>query len=329
LIGAPSASVVACDTISVNLFKLLGAALALNPDRRAILSDTGNFPTDLYMMQGLIRLLDRDLELRLVEPEDVEAAITADVAVMSLTEVDYRTGRRHDMKHLTTKAHEAGALTIWDLAHSAGAFPVDLTGCKADFAVGCTYKYLNGGPGAPAFLYVRPDLQDRIQSPLSGWWGHDAPFAFDLDYRPAPGITRQQCGTQAILAMAALDSALDVWNDVDLVALRRKSADLCALFIACVEGANAKHGVRLAGPREMHKRGSHVSFHCPEGYAVMQSLIAHGVIGDFRSPDIIRFGVTPLFTRFVDIWDAAEILSRILSERLWDDPRFKERKAVT
>lgn len=328
LIGAPPASVVACDTISVNLYKLLGAALALKPDRRVILSDTGNFPTDLYMMQGLIRLLDRGLELRLVEPEDVEAAITDDVAVVSLTEVDYRTGRRHDMKRLTARAHAAGALMIWDLAHSAGAFPVDLSGCKADFAVGCTYKYLNGGPGAPAFLYVRPDLQDRIESPLSGWWGHEAPFAFDTDYRPAPGILRQQCGTQAILAMAALDSALDVWDDVDLTELRLKSEALCEIF-AEVEKRNAKHGVKLAGPRDMRERGSHVSFHCPEGYAVMQALIAQGVIGDFRAPDIIRFGITPLYTRFVDIWDAADILTRILDEKLWDDPHFKARKAVT
>lgn len=329
LIGAPPASVVACDTISVNLYKLLGAAIALKPDRRVILSDTGNFPTDLYMMQGLIRLLDRDLELRLVEPEDIEAAITEDVAVMSLTEVDYRTGRRHDMKRLTARAHAAGALAIWDLAHSAGAFPVDLAGCNADFAVGCTYKYLNGGPGAPAFLYVRPDLRDRIESPLSGWWGHEAPFAFDTDYRPAAGILRQQCGTQAILAMAALDAALDVWDDVDLNELRRKSEALCDVFIAEVEKRNAKHSVRLAGPCKMSERGSHVSFHCPEGYAVMQALIAQGVIGDFRSPDIIRFGITPLYTRFVDIWDAAAILTRILDQRLWDDPRFKARKAVT
>ena len=329
LIGAPSASVVACDTISVNLYKLLGAAIALRPSRRVILSDTGNFPTDLYMMQGLIRLLDRDLELRLVEPENVESAITDDVAVVSLTEVDYRTGRRHDMKRLTAKAHEVGALAIWDLAHSAGAFPVDLASCNADFAVGCTYKYLNGGPGSPAFLYVRPDLQNRIESPLSGWWGHAAPFAFDIDYRAAPGILRQQCGTQAILAMAALDAALDVWDDVDLFALRRKSEALCSLFIAEVETRNTKHGVTLAGPRAMSERGSHVSFHCPEGYAVMQALIAQGVIGDFRAPDIIRFGVTPLYTRHVDIWDAAAILTRILDEGLWDDPRFKSLKAVT
>lgn len=329
LIGAPPASVVACDTISINLYKLLGAAVALRPGRHVILSDTGNFPTDLYMMQGLIRLLDRNLELRLVEPEDVEAAITDDVAVVSLTEVDYRTGRRHDMKCLTARAHAVGALAIWDLAHSAGAFPIDLDGCNANFAVGCTYKYLNGGPGAPAFLYVRPDLQDRIESPLSGWWGHEAPFAFDTDYRPAPGILRQQCGTQAILAMTALDSALDVWDDVDLTELRRKSEALCEIFIAEVEKRNAKHGVKLAGPRDMRERGSHVSFHCPEGYAVMQALIAQGVIGDFRAPDIIRFGITPLYTRFVDIWDAADILTRILNEKLWDDPRFKSRKAVT
>jgi kynureninase len=329
LIGAPAGTVVACDTISINVFKLLGAALRLRPDRRIVLSDTGNFPTDLYMAQGLIDFLGQSHRLKLVEPEDVEDAITEEIAVVLLTEVDYRTSRLHDMKALTRKAHDRGALVIWDLAHSAGALPVNLEGCEADFAVGCTYKYLNGGPGAPAFLYVRKDLQDRIVSPLFGWWSHARPFAFDLDYRPAEGIIRQQCGTQAILAMAALDAALDVWDDVDMHEVRAKSLAQSELFITRVETLCGKHGVKLVGPRDMTRRGSHVSFTCPQGYAVMQALIADKVIGDFRAPDMIRFGLTPLYTRFVDVWDAAGRLHAILEERGWNRPEWLEQKAVT
>jgi kynureninase len=217
-----------------------------------------------------------------------------------------------------------GALTIWDLAHSAGAFPVDLAGANADFAVGCTYKYLNGGPGSPAFLYVRKDLQGQVRSPLSGWWGHARPFAFDLDYRPAEGITRQQCGTQSIIAMAALDAALDAFDGIDLRVLRQKSLALSSLTRA---DSVRRHGVKLAGPRA--QRGSHVSFHCPQGYAVMQALIADGVIGDFRAPDMIRFGLTPLYTRYADVWDATDRLSRILGERRWDRAEWLSQKAVT
>ena len=329
LIGAPEASVIAGDTISVNLFKLLGAALRLNPGRKVILSDSGNFPSDLYVAQGLRDLLDDDYTLKIVEPEAVADALDASVAVVMLTEVDYRSGRLHDMKAVTAKAHAVGALTIWDLAHSAGATPVDLAGANADLALGCTYKYLNGGPGAPAFLYVRPDLQDRVQPPLAGWWGHASPFAFDLDYRPAPGIIRNQCGTQPILSMAALDAALDVWDGIDMQAVRTKSMALCGLFADLAETRCGRHGVKLAGPRDMAERGSHVSLHCPEGYAVMQALIAHRVVGDFRAPDMIRFGFTPLYTRFIDVWDAVDVLSRILDQRLWDQPQFMARKAVT
>jgi kynureninase len=249
--------------------------------------------------------------------------------VSLLTEVDYRTARRHDMAAVTAVAHAKGALTIWDLAHSAGAIPVDLAGAGADFAVGCSYKYLNGGPGAPAFLYVRPDLQNQVQPPLAGWFGHESPFAFDLTYRPAPGIIRNQCGTQPILALAALDAALDVWDDVDLETLRAKSVALCGTFIDLVEQRCGKFGVSLAGPREMARRGSHVSLHHPEGYAVMQALIASGVVGDFRAPDMMRFGFTPLYTRFTDVWDAVEALTRILDTRRWDQPQFRNRKAVT
>ena len=329
LIGAPQASVIAGDTISINLFKLLAAAAKMSPQRRVILSDNGNFPSDLYVAQGFRDLLDDGYELRVVAPDDVMGAIDETVAFTMITEVDYRSARLHDMKAVTAMAHAVGALTIWDLAHSAGATPVDLTGGNADFAVGCTYKYLNGGPGAPAFLYVRPDLQDKVRPALSGWWGHVAPFAFDLDYHPAPGIIRNQCGTQPILSMTALDAALDVWDDVDMQVLRAKSLALCKCFIGLVEERCGKHGVTVDGPRQMQLRGSHVSLHHPEGYAVMQALIANHVIGDFRSPGMMRFGFTPLYTSFADVWDAVDILARILDRNEWDQPQFLSRKAVT
>jgi kynureninase len=329
LIGAPKGSVIAGDTISVNLFKLLGAAAKLRPDRRVILSDSGNFPSDLYVAQGFRDLLDDGYILKVVEPSQVMDAIDDSIAFTMITEVDYRTARLHDMKAVTAKAHAKGALTIWDLAHSAGATPVDLTGSNADFALGCTYKYLNGGPGAPAFLYVRPDLQDEVQPPLAGWWGHAAPFAFDLDYRPAQGIVRNQCGTQPILSMSALDAALDPWDDVDMGQVRKKSVGLCAAFMTLVEERCGKHGVTVAGPRDMAERGSHVSIHHENGYAVMQALIAASVIGDFRAPDMMRFGFTPLYTSFIDVWNAVDVLTRILETASWNQPQFLAKKAVT
>lgn len=328
LIGAAPGTVVVADTISVNLFKLVAAALRLRPGRRVILSDTGNFPTDLYIAEGVLGMTGAH-ELKLVTPEAVDAAIDETVALVMLTEVDYATGRRHDMKAITAKAHGAGALMLWDLAHSAGAIPVDLAGAGADFAVGCTYKYLNGGPGAPAFLYVRKDLQHQLVSPLSGWWGHAAPFAFTSHYKPAAGITRQQCGTQAMLSMIALDAALGVFDGVDMRALYAKAQKLAGLFIGEVERRCGDLGLTLAGPRDLSQCGSQVSFHCPEGYAVMQALIAHGVVGDFRAPDKIRFGLTPLYTRFADVFDAAVVIERVLRERLWDTPQFMARSAVT
>lgn len=329
LIGARKGSVVAGDTISVNLFKLLAAALKLRPDRRVILSDTGNFPSDLYVAQGLRDLLDQGYVLKTVEPDAVTDAIDETVATVMLTEVDYRTSRRHNMKALTALAHAKGALTIWDLAHSAGALAVDLAGTNADFAVGCTYKYLNGGPGAPAFLYVRPDLQDRLKPGLAGWWGHVSPFAFDSEFKPASGIARMQCGTQPILSMAALDQALDVWAGIDMKEVTRKAHGLCQIFIDRVELRCGKFGVRPSGPRSMTDRGSHVSLHCPEGYAVMQALIATKVIGDFRAPDMIRFGFAPLYVSYANVWDAVEILADILETQTWNQPQFLERKAVT
>ncbi|WP_172299861.1 kynureninase [Pseudoruegeria sp. HB172150] len=326
LIGAAPGTVMVGDTLSLKVVQALHAALTLRPGRRVVLSDNGNFPTDLYVAQGLLAALGPGYELRTVAPEHVADHIDETVAVLMLTEVDYRTGRRHDMAALTRKAHAVHALTLWDLAHSAGALPVDVTAARADFAAGCTYKYLNGGPGAPAFVYVAPEHQ-QIAPLLSGWLGHEAPFAFDPDYRPGAGIERMRIGTPPVLQMAALDAALDIWDGVDMVALRARSVELSELFIAEVE-ANCP-ALTLASPRDPALRGSQVGFRHPEGYAIMQALIARGVIGDFRAPDILRFGITPLYLGAEDIRRAVVILREILEKGLWDRPEYRARAAVT
>lgn len=327
LIGAEPESVIAADSTSINLFKLIVAALTLNPGRRRILSDTGNFPTDLYIAQGVTGMLGGGLTLEVVAPEAVLGAIDETTALVMLTGVDYRTGRLHDMAGITRAAQAKGALVLWDLAHSAGAVPVDLAGCGVDFAVGCSYKYLNGGPGAPAFLYVAPRHQGQVVSPLSGWLGHAAPFAFDLDYRPATGIGRFICGTPNMLSLVALDAALDVWDDVDMAAIRAKSMALGDLFIRLVE--QECPGFTLGSPRMAAERGSQVSLRHPEGYAIMQALIARGVIGDFRSPDVLRFGFTPLYLRHADLWDAVLHLKAVMATGEWQQPRFRARAKVT
>jgi len=327
LIGAEPGHTVVGDTLSIKVYQALAAALAMRPDRRVVLSDSGNFPSDLYMAQGLLRTLGPDYELRLVEPEDVAGALSEDIAVMMLTEVDYRTGRLHDMAALTRKAHDLGIVTVWDLAHSAGAVPVDVSGAGADFAVGCTYKYLNGGPGAPAFIYVAPRHSERALPALSGWLGHEAPFAFDLDYRAGAGIERMRVGTPAVIQMTALDCALDAWDGVDLNDLRTRSIELGEMFIAGVGAACPK--LTLASPRDPARRGSQVSFRFSDGYAAMQALIDRGVIGDFRAPDIMRFGFTPLYLDEADINAAISILSDVMTNDLWDRDEYKARKAVT
>jgi len=327
LIGAPEGSVATGDTLSVKVFQALAAALALRPERKIVLSDTGNFPSDLYIASGLIQALGGGLELRLVAPEDVESAIDESVAVTLITEVDYRTGRSHDMKALTAKAHAVGAITVWDLAHSTGAVPVDLTAADADFAVGCTYKYLNGGPGAPAFIYVAPRFAESARPILSGWMGHEAPFAFDLDYRPHASVERMRVGTPPVLALAVLDAALDAWDGVDMADVRAASITLSERFIAEVEARCPD--LTLASPRDPHARGSQVSFRHPQGYAIMQALIANEVIGDFRAPDLIRFGFTPLYLSKDDVVAAAIVLERVMTERLWDDPAYATRSKVT
>ena len=327
LIGAPEGSVVVGDTLSIKVYQALAAALAMRPDRRVILSDSGNFPTDLYMAEGLIETLGRGHVLKVVAPEEVEGAIGEDVAVLMLTQVDYRTGRLHDMAALTAKAHVAGVVTVWDLAHSAGALPVDLAGAGADFAVGCTYKYLNGGPGAPAFIYVAPQHAETARPALSGWMGHEAPFAFDPSYRPGAGVERMRVGTPPVIALAALDAALDVWDDVDMADIRRASVALCDLFIELVEAQCPM--LELASPREGDRRGSQVSFRHPQGYAIMQALIDRGVIGDFRAPDVLRFGFTPLYIGESEVRGAVAVLKQVMDGGLWDRPEYHKKAIVT
>jgi kynureninase len=315
------------DTLSIKVYQAVAAALQLNPGRSVILSDTGNFPSDLYMVQGLAQSLERKVELRLVEPSEVADALDDSVAALMLTEVDYRTGRLHDMKSLTSRAHEMGGLTIWDLAHSAGALPVDVSGCDADFAVGCSYKYLNGGPGAPAFIYVAPRLIDDVRPALSGWLGHAAPFDFNVDYQAGAGIERMRVGTPPVLGLRALEASLDIWDQVSIHDVRAESMRLGDLFIELVKAACPQ--LALVSPQDAKERGSQVSFSFDEGYALMQALIEAGVIGDFRAPNIVRFGITPLYVGEDDVREAASRMAGILAERTWDQPRFRVRRTVT
>ncbi|SEK39789.1 Kynureninase [Roseivivax marinus] len=327
LVGAPAGSVVMGDTLSIKVYQALAAALEMRPDRRVVISDSGNFPTDLYMAQGLLDTLGRGHELRVVAPEDVAGALDDTVAAVMLTEVDYRTGRRHDMGAITRAAHDAGAVMIWDLAHSAGALPVDLAGCGCEFAVGCTYKYLNGGPGAPAFIYVRPDLAGTVRPALQGWMGHGAPFAFDLDYRPAPGIERMRVGTPPVLQLSTLEAALTAWDGVTMEEVRAASVALMETFIEAVERRCT--GLELASPRDPSARGSQVSFRFAEGYAAMRALIDRGVIGDFRAPDIMRFGFTPLYLDEADVLAAVDVIAEVLETEAWRDAAYRTQARVT
>jgi len=337
LVGAGPGELVAADSTSVNLFKVLSAALDIQradaPARTRIVSERSNFPTDLYIAEALAA--ERGLSLVLADtPEQVPELLDARCAVLMLTHVNYRSGRMHDMAALTKAAHQAGALALWDLAHSAGAVPVDLRGSDADFAVGCGYKYLNGGPGAPAFVWAAPRHAERFWQPLAGWMGHAAPFEFTPGYRPAPGIRRYLCGTPAVISLAALECGIDTVLEAEahggMAALREKSLALSEAFAALVEQRCTGHGLTLVSPRERAMRGSQVCFAHPAiGYPVMQALIARGVVGDFRAPDILRFGFTPLYTRFADVWNAVEHLHQVLQRGEWQQARFNQRAAVT
>jgi kynureninase len=338
LVGAGPNELVAADSTSVNLFKVLSAALTITqadaPQRRVILSERDNFPTDLYIAESLAR--DRGFELVLVDAPDAVAARLSDgeVAVLMLTQVNYRTGRLHDMAALSAAAQDAGALALWDLAHSAGALPVHLKRDGADFAVGCGYKYLNGGPGAPAFVWVHPRHAERFWQPLAGWMGHAAPFAFTPNYAPAPGIARYLCGTPSVIALAALECGVDTVLAAEPLggteAVRSKSLALTECFIRLVDARSGGRGLACITPHLAHERGSQVSLtHAEGGYAIVQALIARGVVGDFRAPDVLRFGFTPLYTRFVDVWDAVEQLRDVLDSGVWREPRFNRKAVVT
>jgi len=330
LIGAAPGQSVVCDTTSINIYKVLHAALAMRPERSVIVAEGDSFPTDLYMAEGVASTRPGSvLRLEGVDASTIEELVDDRVAVILVNHVNYKSGRLRDMTALTRKAHEAGALIVWDLCHTAGALPVDLDGSNADFAIGCTYKYLNGGPGAPAFIYAAKRHHGDIRQPLSGWWGHARPFAFEQGYAAGTGIRRFLCGTQPVLSMRALKGALDLWDDVDMTAVRRKSVALTDLFIRLVEGKCGGFGLELESPRNGAERGSQVSFTHPHGYQVMRALIERGVIGDFRAPSTMRFGFTPLYVSYRDVWHAVGVLEDILRTGAWREARFAVKTTVT
>ena len=334
LIGAGEAEVVITDTTSINLFKVLSAALSVQrqrqPQRKVIVSEASNFPSDLYIAEGLAALLQQGYSLRLVNsPDELPAAIDQDTAVVMITHVNYKTGYMHDMQALTALSHECGALAIWDLAHSAGAVPIDLHQAGADYAIGCTYKYLNGGPGSQAFVWVNPALVELVTQPLSGWFGHSRQFAMESNYVAGKGITRYLCGTQPITSLAMVESGLDTFAATDMQQLRAKSLALTSLFMDLVAQECAGFPLTLNTPVDTRCRGSQVSYEHPQGFAVVQALIERGVIPDYREPRIMRFGFTPLYIGFEDVWSAVAVLKDILQSKSWDQPQFHQRGAVT
>ena len=328
LIGAKPGEVIAADSTSINIFKALAAALSLRPDRGVILSESTNFPTDVYMMQGLEAFSGGRIKSVTVAPEAIMEALDETVAALLLTQVHYKSGLVRDMAEITRRAHEMGVLVIWDLSHSAGAIEVDLNAADADFAIGCGYKFLNGGPGAPAYIYVAERHQSAVQ-PLSGWFGHARPFAFEEEYTPAPGIERFLCGTPQVLGLAALECGVDIFGRADMAEVRRKSLQLSTVFMEMMDELCAEFGFSLISPRDPALRGSQIAYTHPYGYEIMQALKERDVIGDFRAPDVLRFGLTPLYLRFQDIIDAVERLSDICKTKAWDKPHYRERAQVT
>jgi kynureninase len=329
LIGAEADEVIVADSTSVNLFKLAAAAMRDRSPRGVVLSEQGNFPTDLYVLQGLEELLGGKIVLRLVNRDEIVGAMSDEVALVVLTHVHYKTGELHDMQAVTKAAHDCGALMLWDLSHSAGVMDLFLDRDEVDLAIGCGYKYLNGGPGAPAFLYVARRHQERLRQPLSGWMGHAAPFDFLDRYTPASGIARYLCGTPTVLSMAALAEGIATFDGIAMPAVRDKSRRLGDLFLRLVAERCAGAGFAIACPTDAGRRGSQVALRHPDGYQIAQALIARGVIGDFRAPDVLRFGFAPLYARYVDVWDAVDRLSAIMSDGSWRDERYRIRAAVT
>jgi kynureninase len=329
LVGADPEEIIVADSTSINLFKLAAAAVRHQAPRRIVLSERGNFPTDLYVLQGLEGLLSGQMQLCLAERDEVASAISAEVSLVVLTHAHYKTGELHDMRAITRAAHANGALVLWDLSHSAGAMELFLDRDEVDLAIGCGYKYLNGGPGAPAFLYVARRHHERLRQPLSGWMGHAAPFEFVDIYAPAAGIAQYLCGTPAVLSMAALAEGVATFDGLDMAAVREKSKRLGDLFLRLIDERCGDAGFAIACPRDTERRGSHVALRHPHGYEIVQALIAQGVIGDFRAPDILRFGFAPLYTRYVDVSAAVDRLARIMADGTWREERFAIRAAVT
>lgn len=328
IVGAKQGQVICCDSISINLFKVLSAALRMHPERKVIATTRNNFPTDIYMVQGLLDLLGTEYSIRYVDENSVAAQLDEDIAVLMLTQVNFRSGLKLDMKGITEQAHNKGILTLWDLAHSAGAFPVALDECNVDFAVGCTYKYLNGGPGAPAFIYVARRHQDAYKQPLSGWMGHSSPFSFSPDYTPDTSIKQNLCGTPGIIGMSILDAALDVFEGVSIKAIDEKSKKLQAYFIAEAKRAGLLDELKVVSP-SLDNRGSQIAFAHDDAYAICQAWIAEGVIADFRAPNILRVGFAPLYLSFADIEKAVIALAAIMSEKRYDREEFKQQQSVT
>jgi len=329
LIGATQGEVIVCDSTGLNLYKCLSMALDINSDRKVILMEGSNFPTDNYMAQGLCKQLDKNHHIRFRENQDLLEAINDDIAVVCLTQVHYKMGHILDMQAITEKAHQVGALVIWDLCHSAGAIPVELNHCNVDFAVGCTYKYLNGGPGSPAYLFVAKRHQGKATQPLTGWWSHKSPFAFEQDYSPANNIWQAMTGTQPIISLSVLDCGLEIMLRANIHEIRKKSVLLTDYFISLVEEYCSAFDFKLACPNNSAYRGSQVSFCHPNGYAIMQALIADNVVGDFRAPDVIRFGFAPLYTRYVDVWDAVMCLQTIMKQERWKKYENNQQAIVT
>ncbi|MFP2768672.1 kynureninase [Oceanisphaera sp. KMM 10153] len=329
LIGADQDEVICTDGTGLNVYKAISAGLSLRPERRVILLEGSNFPTDNYMVQGLVAQLGHRHEIRFAEEDELLAAINEEVAVVCLTQVHYKTGRVLDMAAITRYAQERGCVVIWDLCHSAGALPVDLNGCHADMAIGCTYKYLNGGPGSPAFIFVAKRHQGAALQPLTGWWGHAAPFTFERDYRPAPGINQMLTGTQGIISMAVAEVGIDLMLEASMEQIREKSQALTQYFIELINSECAEYGFVLASPEDKERRGSQVALSHEHGYPIMQAVIDAGVIGDFRAPDILRFGFTPLYTRYVDVWNAVSRIKKVMARETWRSPVYNQRHAVT
>ena len=330
LVGAASGQIVVSDSTSINIFKVLHAALGLNPHRTKIVADKNDFPTDLYMIEGVVKNYTRSLSVTLLDADaSIADAVDEETAVVVLSQVNYKTGNLIDMERVTKQVQDAGALVIWDLCHSAGALPVSLDRCNADFAVGCTYKYLNGGPGSPAFLYAAHRHHEKMRQPLSGWWSHASPFAFSHHYDAAAGIKKMLSGTQPILSMRGIGSGIASFDGFTMDQIREKSMALCQLFIDLVTERCGGDGVEVIGPADSRNRGSHVSLRFKHGYAVVRAMIAKGVIGDFRAPDLMRFGIAPLYVSYQDMWHAVEIMKACIDEQVWMDPEFEQKRTVT